>query len=264
MKRELDIGEPISAALPPDEDPELPQAGFELKPTEVVVELVRGNARMKHIFNRLLNRGERINIAVAAGQVTNKGDDVIVGSLDADNAYKNAWDNMIVAISGYTIDGKPVTLDEGRDRIYTQHKRTAINGTNQIRVRSEDSIIDETMDLAINNETTVIIEAKQGAEICEILFGFQRSLKDSELRELQQRAKRYRQEREGLVIGSKDSLMAVEALFDKLIEKVDGYLIAGAPLMDSKDWLKQIPIDHKTVAFAELRRRATVELNDPS
>jgi len=240
-------------------------AGFELKPSEVAVHLETGNARVTHIFSRLLDRGERINITAAAAQQEFKGDEIILDAGDSDKAYLNAWDHMIKGIEGYRLGGKPASLEAARDRIYTQHKRAAIDGTNQVRVKRDDGP-DEEIDLDAGDESMVILQAQQGAETHEIEFGFRRPLDNAELRELQKRGMHFKQARGGgLTVGSKDSLRQLETVFDKLIDKVEGYLVEGAPVMESRqDWLREIPIDHKAMAVGELRRRATVRLSDPN
>jgi len=244
--------------------PEKKLIGFELKPSEVAVHLETGNARVTHIFSRLLDRGERINITAAAAQQEFKGDEIILDAGDSDAAYKNAWDNMIKAVEGYRLGGQPASLEAARDRIYTQHKRAAIDGTNQVRVRRDDGL-DEEIDLDACDESTVILEAQQGAETHEIEFGFRRPLDNAELRKLQQRGMRFKQAPGGgLIVGSKDSLRQIEELFDQLIESVEGYLVEGVPIIAVPEWPREVPIDHKALAVGELRRRATARLSDPN
>ena len=244
--------------------PKKKPAGFELKPSEVAVHLETGNARVTHIFSRLLDRGERINITAAAAQQEFKGDEIILDAGDSDGAYLNAWDHMIKGIEGYRLGGKPASLEAARDRIYTQHKRAAIDGTNQVRVKRDDGP-DEEIDLDAGDESMVILQAQQGAETREIEFGFRRPLNNAELRELQKRGMRFKQAHGGgLIVGSKDSLRQIETVFDQLIESIEGYLIDGRPIMVGAGWLREIPIDHKAMAVGELRRRATARLADPS
>lgn len=239
--------------------------GFELKPTEVAVHLeIGGNSKVTHIFSRLMNRGERLNITAATGQQEFKGEEIILDAGDSDAAYANAWDHMIKGIEGYTLKGKPASLEAARDKIYTQHKRTAIDGTNQVRVKRDEGL-DEEIALDAGDESTVILEARQGAETYEITFRFSRLPNNAELRKLQQRGMRFRQSRGGgLVVGSKDTLRQIEELFDQLIDSIEGYLIEGMPVMECADPKSEVPVDHKATVIGELRREAMSRLSDPN
>jgi len=266
MKRELDIGEPISAALPPDEDPDLPQAGFELKPGEVAVHLeIGGSATVTHIFSRLMDRGERINTSVAAGKQELEGEDIILDAGDSDTAYTNAWDHMIKDVIGYRLGGKPASLEAARDRIKTQQKRAAIDATNQLYAMRPETDLDGGVDLDAGSETRVVLRAKQGGGEFDIICRFGAGLGDRDLRDLRRKGMRFSRTPDGnLIAGSIDALRKVEEIFDRLIESVEGYLVEGAPVMESKDWRREVPIDHKAVVVAELRRRERARTTDPS
>jgi len=253
------------AVAPAENAPEKKPAGFELKPSEVAVHLeIGGSATVTHIFSRLMDRGERINITAAAGQQEFRGEEIILDAGDSDTAYANAWNGMIKDVRGYRLGGQAASLEAARDRIYTQHKRAAIDGTNQVRIKRDEGL-DEEIDLDAGDESMVVLEARQGAETHEIEFGFRRPLDNAELRELQKRGMHFKQARGGgLTVGSKDSLRQLETVFDKLIDKVEGYLVEGVPIMAVPEWPREVPIDHKAVAIGELRRRATARLSDPN
>ena len=238
--------------------------GYELNPSEVAVHLEVGGARLTHIFSRLLNRGERINITAAAAQQEFRGDEIILDAGNSEEAYANAWTNMIGDVQGYVLGGKPAGLEAAREKIPAQHKRAALDATNQVRVK-RGSELNEAFDLDSAGKSAVILEAKQGATTKEIGLLFSRPLNDSELRQLQKRGMRFKQGLDGgLIVGSKDSLRLVEEFFDNLLTAVLGYDFDGKPVNAEKDWLKKIPIDHKAMAVGELRRRATARLADPS
>lgn len=251
---------------PAESAPKKQPIGFELKPTTVAVHLKIGDsAEVTHLFSRLLDRGERINTSVAAGKQELEGEDIILDAGDSDTAYANAWSHMIRDIEGYVLHGKPASLEEARDKILIQHKRAAIDGTNQVYAKRPDENFDGGVELAAESETQVVLRAKQGAAEYDITFGFTDGLGDKDLRTMRRKGMRFSRTPSGnLIAGSVEALRKVEEIFDRLIESVEGYLVEGAPVMESKDWRREIPIDHKAVVIAELRRRERARTTDPS
>jgi len=245
---------------------ETPAVGFELEPEEIAVHLKIHGATVTHVFSRLMNRGERINCAVAESKQELKGDEIIIGSDDVDTAYSNAWKNMIKDISGYTGHGKPLSLEEARDKIYTQHKKAAVKATNNVVViRPGETLGEETLDI-FEMDTVVELDANQGGRSYTIQFSLKRPLSDKELHALQREGSRFKTgHRGGVIIGSPKVLHKIEEIFDGIISSVSGYLVKGKPLTPkTANWLRNIPIDHKAMVIGELRRRITAEEADPN
>jgi len=246
--------------------PKKKPVGFELKPDEVAVRLeIGGNATVTHTFERLMDRGERINTSVAAGKQELEGEDIILDAGDSDKAYTNAWDHMIKDVQGYRLGGQPASLEAARDKILTQHKRAAIDATNQLYAVRPETDLDGGVDLDAGSETQVVLRTKQGGGEFDVVCRFGAGLGDRDLRDLRRKGMRFSRTAGGnLIAGSIDALRKVEDIFDRLVESVEGYLVEGAPVMESKDWRREIPIDHKAVVIAELRRRERARTTDPS
>lgn len=254
---------PAAPAAAAKAKPPTETEGFELKPQEVVVTYQdpETDTKVSHIFGRLLNRIDRRQIILEQGkQVTKRNIHFFDGDVDA--AFAQAYDHMIVGVSGFTVNGKPARAEDVKVRLNPRRKRRAIEDTEQLKVREADidfAELGESGDAA-----AVEIEVLQGASTVTVKHVFDGPLTAKELRTLSNRTVGFRAEsRDVIRVQSSGAIDVVEAIYDSKLADVDGYLYEGEPLTPKVNkWLRSIPIDHKLLAIGELRRR--VERPDPS
>jgi hypothetical protein len=189
-----------------------------------------------------------------------KGRDTIEMSNVRQERDEWLWDLLIVRVEGYIWKGKPIT--ESKDwkaKIPLSHKLEAVSGfllSGREDVPEEDALIESTegFDLAEG-----VIEMKfaifQNGKTERVGFLFNSPESKDYLRFSRMSSKMQLQrtkQRNVSAIRVPTDISPFVELFDKLIQKVEGYVFEGKDVMEATDWKDKIDALHKRMAVQEV------------
>jgi hypothetical protein len=239
-----------------------------LKETFVRVIEERGDKRsiLIHTF-RTPTSDDWYNYFRLSSQVgLSKGRDTV--EFTGENQDKDAefWGTLIQRVEGYKMNGVDVlSLPDWKNIIPLPHKLQAFAGLLWFYKigNTIDGSFEETNELDLGvSSVDVRFEAAQNGQASVITFTFKQPEPTDYLKygRITARMQLVRTKQRGVsAIKVPATINPMVELFDKLIDKVDGYSYEGKPLMELPEWRSRIDLYHKREAIRELFGTTTQE-----
>ena len=222
---------------------------------------VRGDQKflLKHVF-RVPTLDDWVDYHKGTSQLgLSKGRDTIEMSNVRQERDQALWETLIVKVEGYLWKGKPITEQKDwKERIPLAHKLEAISGfllSGREDVPEEAALIEtKGFDLAeagvemkfaiFQNGKTERVVFHFGAPEAKDYLRFSRLTSKMQLQRTKQR--------NVSAIRVPTDIRPFVELFDKLIEKVEGYVFQGKDVMEVPDWKDKIDALQKRMAVQEV------------
>ncbi len=231
---------------------------FELKPKDsVVIELIFEQYGKEHKITHLLSGipslEHEMNIAREAGK-GNQNDDGYQTSGDVKKAMATSWNNLIVKATGYSKDDQ-YTTEELIKLVPEDHKVIAIG---YLRTAEAVELKNDDEFFKLENSTSdLTVEIRNGEDSSWefIASHVMKSFEPFALSKIMA-GTRYKAGSGNSMESSSVEIQKRKAdFYDSYVERVDGYIVAGAPVMESENWQKLIPLHHKFKVVNELHQR---------
>lgn len=237
---------------------------FDLSLKETFVRVIeeRGDKRavLTHRF-RMPTAEDWYNYFRSSNQVgLSKGRDTV--EFTGENQERDAlfWESLIQRVEGYKLNGVDVmTSSDWKSKIPLPHKLQAFSGLLYFFKigNTIDGSFEETneLDLGVSSVDIRFEAAQNGQAGIPITFTFKQPEPSDYIKFSRITAKMQlvRTKQRGVsAIKVPTTIAPMTELFDKLIEKVDGYVYEGKPLMDVLEWKSKIDLYHKQSAIREL------------
>ena len=232
-----------------------------LKECFFTIREIRGDQKflLKHVF-RVPALEDWVDYHKGASQLgLSKGKDTIEMSNVRQERDQALWERLIVKVEGYLWKGKAITEQKDwKERIPLGHKLEAISGfllSGREDVPEEAALIEATgFDLAEGG-----IEMKfaifQNGVTERVVFHFSAPEASDYLRHTRLTSKMQLQrtkQRNVSAIRVPTDIRPFVELFDKLIQKVEGYVFEGKDVMEVADWKDKIDALQKRMAVQEV------------
>lgn len=215
--------------------------------------------RVKHVFRLpTLQDWEKYFRGVSTLGLS-RGRDTIEYSGAIQERNVELWDSLILRVEGYELNGENVMRrDDWKELIPLPHKTETIGGFVNTWRKEEDIEEAEVLDLGSDSiDVGVIVLTNDGDEIVQTELRFYFSSPDmSDYKQMSRMTSRMRltrtKERNVSSISVPTDIKPYIKIFDKLIQKVEGYVFEGDDLMKQSGWRDLIDASHKRAAIDEL------------
>lgn len=191
---------------------------------------------------------------------TSRGRDTIEYSGAIQERNVELWEALIQRVEGYHMHGKNVMeLDNWKELIPLPHKTETVSGFINAWRKEEDIEEVEVLDLGSDNIDVGIVvltnDDKNEVVQTELMFHFM-SPDMSDYKHMSKLTSRMRmtrtKERNVSSISIPTDIKPYVKMFDKLIQKVEGYVYEGEDLMKQPNWKDLVDASHKRTAVDEL------------
>lgn len=176
------------------------------------------------------------------------------------------WEDLIIRTEGYVVSGKPLMdLEDWKERIPLPHKLQAVSGFfifDRSDVPEDASLIsEETFDLE-DSSTSLRFAVIQNFKKMDIVFymktpGTKDHLRFSRITSKMQLVRTKKRGESAIKVPT--NLRPFVELFDKLVEKVEGFIFEKKDLMEQKDWQAKLDAFHKRGVVQELFTAQSLE-----
>ncbi len=186
-----------------------------------------------------------------------KGRDTVELSSVGQERDEELWNSLVQRVEGYSVGGKDLmSFPDWKERIPLPHKLNAISGFMYFYRAdlSEEATEQQTLDLG-ETEVRLTFDALQFSKPCRVVHLFRPPEPSDYLKYTKSTAKMQlvRTKQRGVsAIKVPSSIRVFVELYDKLIEKVDGYVFEGKDLTEVPDWIAKMNVYHKREAVREL------------
>jgi len=225
------------------------------------VKEIRGDRKilLKHVF-RLPTLDDWFTYFRGASQLgLSKGRDVFELSNMMQERDEELWATLILRVEGYFVNKQPLMeFEDWKDKLPISHKLEAVSGFQffwREDAPSEESLItEEVFDLG-EDLIEMRFVALQNSEPCHVKFCLRAPDAKDYIRFNRVTSKMQlvrTKERNVSAIRIPQDIRPLVGIFDKLIEKVEGYVFEGADLMACSDWQSKIDAYQKKEVVREL------------
>jgi len=226
------------------------------------LEEVRGDRKilLKHIF-RLPSLKDWIEFHKGTTQLgLSKGKDTVeVSAMVRQERDTWLWDALILRVEGYKYSGQELMEKKNwKEIIPLPHKLESISGFllgyREDVPTDEELIVEESLDLA-EGAIEMQFAFLQNSEVHRMKFMFKAPDSSDYLRFSRLTSKMQLQrtkQRNVSAIRVPTDVQPFIELFDKLINKVEGYQFDGKDLMKAEDWKAKVDAYHKQLVVREI------------
>lgn len=188
-----------------------------------------------------------------------KGRDTVEMSNVSQEKDTLLWEDLIVRVEGYKVKGEDVmSLDDWKERIPISHKLEAVSGFMLFwreDVPDDANLIEvNSLDLA-EDSLEMHFAGIQNCEIQHIKFFFSNPEPSDYIKfsRMSSRMQLVRTKRRGeSAIKVPGDITALVEIFDRLVERAEGYTYKSKDLMETEKWKKQIDAYHKRAAVLDM------------
>lgn len=188
-----------------------------------------------------------------------KGRDTVEMSNVSQEKDSLLWEDLIVRVEGYKVKGEDVmSLDDWKERIPLSHKLEAVSGFMLFwreDVPDEASLIEvNSLDLAEDSLEMHFAGIQNGyTHVIKFFFKNPEPSDHIKFSRLSSKMQLVRTKRRGeSAIRVPSDITGLIDIFDRLVEKVEGYSYKGKDLMDAEKWKGFIDAYHKRAAVLEM------------
>ena len=233
---------------------------YELAPERIEVEVrfSRGGRthNLVHVFNGLPDRHEQMLLLKEATK-KREDDDYVQFIGDALVSFAKTHDRLLIDAQGYQVDGKSAPVEQLREKIFPNIKRSAIQALMKFDVvNSEPDTAPDALDLMSGDSEDVEFTAMQNGKLCRMKHIF-KEVDPFTLSSIGKGRKFKSLDGGRIEYDSLHSAEQAEEIYDAHVLRVEGYSFKGEPLQRKEiaDWKRRIPIMQKLAAVNTLRAR---------